>query len=335
MQVRIGLLGCGRIGRMHADLLRARVPGAELAAVYDVVADAAAQVGQELGVKVAATVDEVLGADVDAVAICTSTETHADLIVAAAAARKHVFCEKPVSLELAEVDRVLDAVSASDTILQVGFNRRFDPSHRAVAGAVGAGRIGRPELVRITSRDPVPPPLDYLRVSGGIFLDMTVHDFDMARYVVGDEVEEVYATGAALTGPAIAEAGDLDTVLIQLRYRSGALGVIDNSRRAVYGYDQRVEVLGSEGLARSDNLRPHSAVVETAGGRLGPPVVHFFLERYVPSYIAEWASFVRAVLDGTEPEVTGSDGRASLVLGLAALRSVAERRPVTVREIGA
>ena len=323
--LRIGVLGVGRIGRMHADLLSRQVPGATVAGVYDANPEAARAADSPAF----DGVDELL-AEVDAVAICSSTETHTDLIVAAARAGKAIFCEKPISLDLAEVDRALAAVHDAGVPFQIGFNRRFDPAHAAVRDAVAGGDVGDPHLVRISSRDPEPPAPAYVRGSGGIFLDMTIHDFDMARFVTGSEVVEVFARGAVRVDPAFADAGDVDTALITLVHESGCLTAIDNSRQAVYGYDQRVEVFGSLGMAASENPYAHSAVVRTAGGTRTAPLPHFFLERYVPSYLREWDAFVRAVRAGEPPAVGPADARAPLVIGLAAWRSLREGGPVEV-----
>jgi myo-inositol 2-dehydrogenase/D-chiro-inositol 1-dehydrogenase len=332
--LRVGVIGVGRIGRMHAELLARRVPGAAVAAVYDAQGEAARDVAERLGVPAADSADELLRADdVDAVAICSSTDTHADLLVAAAAAGKAVFCEKPVSLDLAEVDRALGAVEAAGIPFQIGFNRRFDPAHASVREAVASGAVGAPHLVRISSRDPEPPPLAYVRVSGGIFLDMTIHDFDMARFVTGTEVVEVYARGALRIEPRFGDAGDVDTALITLVHEDGCLTAIDNSRRTSYGYDQRVEVFGAGGMAASENPHAHSGVVRTAAGTHAPGLPPFFLERYTPSYLLEWAAFVAAVQRGETPPVTIADARAPLVIGLAAWRSLRENRPVRVEEI--
>jgi myo-inositol 2-dehydrogenase / D-chiro-inositol 1-dehydrogenase len=332
----IAVIGVGRIGRMHAELLARRVPGAAVAAVHDAHADSAHSVGAELGVPVAGSVEEVLASpDVDAVAICTSTDTHADLIVAAAGAGKAIFCEKPVSLDLPQVERALGAVEAAGVPFQIGFNRRFDPAHASVRAAVAAGRVGEPHLVRITSRDPAPPPMEYVRHSGGIFLDMTIHDFDMARFVTGSEVVEVFARGAVRVDEAFADAGDVDTALLVLVHENGCLTSIDNSRRAVYGYDQRVEVFGSDGMAASENPLEHSGIVRTAEGTGAPTLPYFYLERYTASYLREWEAFVSALADGTPPPVTTSDARAPLVIGLAAWRSLREDRPVRIEEVAA
>ena len=325
--VGVGVIGVGRIGSMHADLLTRQVPGATLAAVHDAVPAAA----RAAAAPAHASAEELLADPaVDAVAICSSTSTHADLIVAAARAGKAIFCEKPISLELEEVDRALAAVEAAGVPFQIGFNRRFDPAHQAVRDAVARGAVGDPQLVRISSRDPAPPPMDYVRDSGGIFLDMTIHDFDMARYVTGSEVAEVFARGAVRIDPAFAEAGDVDTALVTLVHESGCLTAIDNSRQAVYGYDQRVEVFGSLGVATSENPLAHTAVVRTADGASSAVLPYFFLERYVPSYLREWQAFVHAVRTGEPTPVSGADARAPLVIGLAAWRSLTEGRPVAL-----
>ena len=332
--LRVAVIGVGRIGRMHAELLAHRVPGLALASVYDVAPEVAQAVGGELGADVAGTVDELLSADdVEAVAICSSTPTHAPLIEQAARAGKAILCEKPVSLTLAEVDRALAAVTAAGVPFQIGFNRRFDPAHQAVRDAVAAGELGDPHLARISSRDPAPPPLEYSRVSGGLFLDMTVHDFDMARYVTGSEVTEVYATGSARVTPGLGELGDIDTAVVTLTHVNGCLTVIDNSRQAVYGYDQRVEVLGSAGAASSENPLAHTTVVRDVRGSHLAAMPYFFIERYTASYLRQWEAFAAAVRAGVTPPVTGPDARAPLVIGLAALSSLRERRPVAVGEI--
>jgi myo-inositol 2-dehydrogenase/D-chiro-inositol 1-dehydrogenase len=331
----IGVLGTGRIGRMHAELLAARVSGATLAAVFDAAGGTSRETAERLGVPAAASADELFERDeVEAIAICTSTDTHVDAIVSAAAAGKPIFCEKPVAHDLADVDRALQAVSDAGVLFQVGFNRRFDPAHASVRDAVVSGALGDLHLVRISSRDPAPPPLAYARTSGGLFLDMTIHDFDMARFVTGSEVVEVYARGAVRITPELAEFGDIDTAVITLRHEDETLTVIDNSRRAVYGYDQRVEAFGSSGMAASDNPALHTGVVRTAAGSSAATLPHFFLERYVPSYVAQWQAFVGAVRGGLPSPVDGTDGRAPLVIGLAAGCSLRENRPVAVAEIG-
>ncbi len=333
--ISVGVIGVGRIGRMHAELLARRVPDAAVGMVYDVHAPCAADVADELGVPLATSVEEVLASDVDGVAICSSADTHVDLMVAAAEAGKAVFCEKPVSLFLDELERGLDAIEAHGVPFQVGFNRRFDPAHASVAEAVAAGRIGEPHLVRISSRDPEPPSLEYVRTSGGLFLDMTIHDFDMARFVTGSEVVEVFARGGVRVAPEFAQAGDIDTALVTLVHASGCLTAIDNCRATAYGFDQRVEAFGSQGMAASENPPAHSGVLTTAGGARRPPLPHFFLERYLPSYEREWQAFVGALQTGTAPPVGAEDARAPLVIGLAALRSLREGRAVRLEEVTA
>jgi myo-inositol 2-dehydrogenase/D-chiro-inositol 1-dehydrogenase len=331
--VRIGVIGVGRIGRMHADLLSRQVPGAAVTAVQDAHEETARDIADGLGTAAFASAADVLASDVDAVAICTPTDAHADLIVEAARAGKAVFCEKPVSLDLAQVDRALAAVEEAGVPFQIGFNRRFDPAHAAVAQAVADGTVGEPQIARISSRDPAPPPLEYVRTSGGIFLDMTIHDFDMARFVTGSEVVEVFARGAVRVDPAIETVGDVDTAIVTLVHANGCLTIIDNSRQAVYGYDQRVEVFGSTGMAASENPLAHSAIVRTETGMRAATLPYFFLERYIPSYLRQWEAFVTAVVTGSTPPVTGVDARAPLVIGLAAWRSLREGRPVRIDEL--
>jgi myo-inositol 2-dehydrogenase/D-chiro-inositol 1-dehydrogenase len=333
--LRIAVLGVGRIGRMHAELIARQVLGVSLAAVSDAVPELAAELGASLGAPALALDSVLTDPDVDAVAICSSTDTHVDLIAAAAQAGKAIFCEKPISLDLHRVDQGLAAVAAAGVPLMVGFNRRFDPAHQSVHDAVAGGQVGDPQLVRITSRDPAPPPLAYVKVSGGIFLDMTIHDFDMARYVTGSDIVEVFAQGALRIEPAYADADDVDTAVVTLQHENGCLTVIDNSRQAVYGFDQRVEVFGSKGMAASENPIAYPSIIRTADGTRQPPLPYFFLDRYIPSYIREWQAFVGAVKLGETPPVTGADGRAPLVVGLAAGRSLREHRPVTVSEIEA
>lgn len=334
MTLKIGVLGVGRIGKMHAELVARQVPGATLAMVQDINAEAAAAVGGELDVPHTTDVDELVGsADVDAVAICSSTDTHVPLLIAAARAGKAIFCEKPISLDLGKVDEALAVVQASGVPIQVGFNRRFDPAHASVRAAVVDGSVGDLHIVRITSRDPAPPPIAYIKVSGGLFLDMMIHDFDMARFVTGSEVVDVYAQAAVRVDPAIGEAGDVDTAVVMLRHEDGCITAIDNSRQAVYGYDQRVEAFGSGGMAASENPLSHTGMRRSATGSVGSTIPYFFLDRYIPSYIEEWKAFVGYVGSGGPSPVTANDGRAPLVIGLAAWKSYREGRIVRCDEI--
>ncbi|RME86054.1 MAG: inositol 2-dehydrogenase [Caldilineae bacterium] len=334
-KLNIGLIGAGRIGRLHGEHLAYRIPEVNLLAVSDIIFEAAERLAADFDVPNAYQDYRRILDDpaIDAVVICSSTDTHAQMIRESAEAGKHIFCEKPIHLDLAEIDKALAAVEEAGVKLQVGFNRRFDPSFKRARDLVASGKIGDPHVVRITSRDPEPPPLSYIKVSGGIFLDQTIHDFDMARYLIGDEVERIFATGAVLVDPAIGEAGDIDTTLITLWYRCGALGSIDNSRRAVYGYDQRVEVFGSEGVVIVSNNKPDTAELSDASGVHSSLPLFFFVERYSESYLAEMRAFVRAVLEDTPPPVTGVDGRIPVVMGYAAQRSLAEQRPVALDEI--
>jgi myo-inositol 2-dehydrogenase/D-chiro-inositol 1-dehydrogenase len=268
------------------------------------------------------------------VAICTSTDTHVDLVVRAAEAGKAIFCEKPVSLDLTQVDRALGAVEAAGVPFMIGFNRRFDPGHKSVRDCVADGAVGDLHVLRITSRDPAPPPPEYVAVSGGIFLDMIIHDFDMARYVVGSEVVEVYARGAVRVDPRIGEAGDIDTAVTILTHADGTLTTIDNSREAVYGFDQRVEAFGSGGMAMSDNPARHAGWNVTRDVRTSQPLPWFFLDRYLPSYREEWAAFRDYLVEGGASPAGVKDARACTAVALAAGLSWREGRPVRVDEVG-
>ncbi|MFV1858510.1 MAG: inositol 2-dehydrogenase [Anaerolineales bacterium] len=335
MTLNIGLIGAGRIGRLHAENLANRIPNARLAAVADIDLEAAESLAADLNVETAVEHYAQLleHADLQAVAICSATDTHAQIITEAAVAGKHIFCEKPLDFELSRIDDALEAVEAAGVKLQVGFNRRFDPNFRKVREMATEGKIGEPQILRITSRDPEPPPLEYVKASGGIFLDMTIHDFDMARYITGSEVEEIYVIGAVMIDPKIGEVGDLDTAIITLRFENGVIGTIDNSRKAVYGYDQRVELFGSEGMISTENETPDRHSYSNADGVQKPLPLYFFLERYTESYLREMRSFVDSVQNDTLPEVTGADGRAPVVIGLAARKSYEENRPVAIKEI--
>ncbi len=335
MTTRIGIIGAGRIGKLHAENIVRRMPEAKAVAIADVVIEAARETAERLGIpKATADYHELLNdPNIDAVAICSATDTHARIIVEAAKAGKHIFCEKPIDHDLRKIDEALDAVRTAGVKLQVGFNRRFDANFMAVREAISAGKVGQPHLLRITSRDPAPPPVSYIKVSGGIFLDMTIHDFDMARFLIDSPVEEVFAAGSVLVDPAIGEAGDVDTAVVTLRFASGAIGVIDNSRKAVYGYDQRVEVFGSEGAISADNNTAYRANLSDKNGVHSPAPLYFFLERYNEAYITEVRAFISAIENKTETPVTGDDGRAPVVIGLAALKSLRENRPVKLSEI--
>jgi len=334
-KVKVGVIGAGRIGKLHAENLSYRIPEAQVVAIADIFEEAAQKCAQACGIPNAYADPRRIIEDknIETVIICSSTDTHSQFIEEAAAAGKHIFCEKPIDFSLERIDQALAAVDKAGVKLQIGFNRRFDPSFKKVREMVASGQIGTPHILRISSRDPQPPPISYVKVSGGIFLDMTIHDFDMARYLMGDEIEEVYAAGGVMVDPAIGEAGDIDTAVITLRYRNGAIGTIDNSRQAVYGYDQRVEVFGSKGCALAYNNKPDTTELSTASGVTTSLPLFFFVERYTEAYIAEMKAFIAAINENKTPPVTGRDGRIPVVIGYAANKSYKEHRPVRLSEI--
>jgi myo-inositol 2-dehydrogenase / D-chiro-inositol 1-dehydrogenase len=334
--ITLGLIGAGRIGRLHAEHLTRRLEGARLLRITDVNEAAARDCATRLGVPESGSDYRSILADpgIQAVVICSPTDTHAEIIQAAAAAGKHIFCEKPIDVDLARIDRTLAAVDRAGVILQIGFNRRFDPNFRRVRRAVANGELGTPHQVRITSRDPGPPPLEYIAKSGGIFMDMTIHDFDMAHFLVGEEIEEVYATGSARVDPAIGKAGDLDTAVVLLKFKNGVVAVIENCRQAVYGYDQRVEVFGSGGSIVVDNNYPNTALVQGKSTIYRDLPLNFFMQRYTESYLSEMTDFLDAVREKRPSPVSGAEARVPVVIAHAARRSVAENRPVRLSEIG-
>ncbi|MGN1443493.1 MAG: inositol 2-dehydrogenase, partial [Acutalibacteraceae bacterium] len=277
--------------------------------------------------------DMLADPEIDAVLVCSSTDTHADISIEAAKAGKHVFCEKPVDLTPEKVQAVIDTVKEAGVKLQVGFNRRFDHNFAHIKELINEGKIGNLELVKITSRDPEPPSAEYAAVSGGIFLDMTIHDFDMACFIAGSEVEEIYVNAACLVDPAIGEAGDVDTAIINLKFKNGALGVIDNSRRAAYGYDQRVEAFGSLGAAVAANDTPTNVTLMNADAVMTDKPLYFFLERYMQSFRDEMIQFVDAVQNDKPTPTSGTDGLNAILIALAAKKSVKEGRPVKISEI--
>ena len=322
--VNIGIIGAGRIGRIHGRNLKFQVPGAKIIAIADVIIESAKKLADELEIPVCEEDYRRLlrKDDIQAVIICSSTDTHAQIIIEAAEAGKHIFCEKPIALEMDKIDRALAAVDKGGVKLQVGFNRRFDPSFKKAKELVEAGKIGTPHLLRISSRDPQPPPLDYIRVSGGLFLDMMIHDFDMARYLLKEEVTEMMATGHCLIDSSIGQCGDIDTAVVLLKFQSGALGTIDNSRQAAYGYDQRIEVFGSEGSVVVENKTPTEVTLHSAESIQSDKPLHFFLERYQEAYLAEMDHFITCILEDKKPCVGGLDGKISVAMGYAALESL-------------
>ena len=332
MTLNFAILGAGRIGQVHARAV-AGTPGARLVAIADPVPAAAQSVQAAYGCDIRSIDAIEASADVDAVVICTPTDTHADLIERFCKAGQAVFCEKPVDLSLARVAACLKVVESTKGTLMVGFNRRFDPDFMAVKAAIDAGRVGKVEMVTITSRDPGAPPAEYITRSGGIFRDMTIHDFDMARWLLGEEVESVYASASVLTDPQIGELGDFDSANVILRTASGKQAVITNTRRATYGYDQRIEVLGSKGMAAAENHGENRVMIADAQGFHAAPLLNFFMTRYIAAYANEVAAFIEAVTGGAPTPTTGHDGLMALALAEAALKSVAEGRAVKLAEV--
>ncbi len=322
--------GAGRIGQIHAANVAAHTE-AELRYIVDVSEEAANAIAGRYGANIADAGQALDDETVDAVIVASSTDTHADLVTAAARAGKAIFCEKPIDLALARVDACLAEVEAAGVMMQIGFNRRFDPSFAALHAELRDGRIGAVELVAITSRDPAPPPIDYVKVSGGLFRDMMIHDFDMARWLMGEDPTEVFAAASCLVDDAIGRAGDVDTAAVVLSFASGALCQISNSRRAVYGYDQRIEVLGAKGMLQAGNRTPTSVEISTEEGIVSDKPLYFFLERYAESYKAELDHFIACVKGEATPLSGPADGRKALVLAEAARTSLADGAPVPVR----
>jgi myo-inositol 2-dehydrogenase/D-chiro-inositol 1-dehydrogenase len=333
-KIRVGVIGTGRIGKLHIEHLAQDIPEADLVALCSLDRPSMDSFAKQFNV--AQTTEDytelLADPEIDAVLVTSATNTHVEISQAAAKAGKHIFCEKPIALDLKQIDDTLAIVEKAGVKFQVGFHRRFDTSFMRVREAVASGEIGDPHIIRITSRDPAPPPIEYIKVSGGIFLDMTIHDFDMVRYLTGDEVVEIYAKGGVRVDPEIGAAGDIDTAVITLQFQNGVIATIDNSREAIYGYDQRVEVFGSKGMVTVAN--PLTDTVTFSGSQATraalPP--YFFLERYKAAYLSELQAFSACIQEGTPPPVTGEDGRAPVVMGLAALKSLRENRPVLLSE---
>lgn len=332
-QLTVGIIGAGRIGKLHVDNLR-KIPQIHIKSVSDVVINHLKAWAKEKQIEVLTNDYHELLADpeIQAVFICSPTNTHATIIKEAALAGKDIFCEKPVSLSVEETEEALAVVEKSGVKLQIGFNRRYDLNFRKIQIIVKEGRIGQPHILRITSRDPEPPGVDYVKASGGLFMDMMIHDFDMARYITGSEVVEVSAAGAVLVDPEIGEAGDVDTAIVTLKFANGALGVIDNSRQAVYGYDQRLEIFGDKGAAQADNNRATNVEVSSAEFVTKDKPLHFFLERYRQAYIDEVLEFASAILENTEITCTGFDGLQAQRIAKAALESLEKGVPVKLNQ---
>jgi len=333
--LKLGIIGAGRIGKVHATSISQRIEQAELIAIADPDIEEAKQLGEKLGIPMVLEnpLELLQHADIDAVIICSPTDTHTNYIKLAASKKKHIFCEKPIDLDLHKIKNVLDIVQSAGIRMMVGFNRRFDPNFAKIEALVSEGKIGDPQILKITSRDPGPPPPHYIKSSGGLFLDMAIHDFDMARFIVHDEVVEVYSKGAVLIDDEIGKLGDIDTAITTLQFKNGAMGVIDNTRKAVYGYDQRLEIFGSKGMAKIDNNLPENHELFDGQGSHKSLPLNFFMDRYTESYYLEMLEFITAILKDEPLSVSGNDGLMSVAIGLAAKRSVAEKRPVRIEEI--
>ena len=334
--ISLGIIGAGRIGKVHAQSIMNHITSVRLKTIADPFMNEETEASlRVLGVS-DCTKDykKILNdPEIDAVLICSSTNTHADISLEAIAAGKHVFCEKPVSQDIAKIRQVMEKLKGTKLKYQVGFNRRFDHNFEAVRAAVANGDVGNVHIVRITSRDPAPPPPEYAAVSGGMFLDMTIHDFDLVRYLTASDVVEVFANGAVLVDPLIGEAGDIDTAIISLKMANGALAVIDNSRKAVYGYDQRAEVFGSKGQASVSNDTNSSLILSSETGIHAEKPLYFFLERYMASFTKEVRMFVQAIEQDSPVPVDINDGLQPVLIAAAALRSLKEHRPVLLSEI--
>jgi myo-inositol 2-dehydrogenase / D-chiro-inositol 1-dehydrogenase len=330
-RIRVGLIGAGRIGRRHAQTLAGLIPQAELALIADASSDAAREVAESLRIENWTTDPYAVFGDetIKAIVISSSTDTHSPFIIAAARAGKDVFCEKPIALDLESTDAALDAVENSGVRLQIGFQRRFDKGFRRAKQMIEEGAIGKVEAIRDTMRDPSPAPRDYIATCGGLYRDMVIHNFDNVRWLAGSEVDEMFAMGAVLVDPMFEEFSDIDTSVVSLRFESGALGTIDNSRRAGFGYDVRTEVFGSEGAIFIGYSRDTPILHLTQDG-VKSDHVHWFLERFDQAYIDELKDFVQAIVDNRPPAVNGADGRAAMALAYAAEASRREQRPFKV-----
>ena len=330
--LKVGLLGAGRIGQVHAAVIAAH-EGSKLAAISDVYAPAAEELAAKYHAQMRSS-DEIIADDtINVILIATSTDTHSGLIEAATQAGKAVMCEKPVDLSLERARACLEVVSATGRPVMIGFNRRFDPSFAAIRDSLAAGQIGKAELLSVTSFDPAPPPVEYIKVSGGMFRDMMIHDFDMTNFIMGETPVSISASGACLVDPEIGRAGDIDTAVVTLSYADGKLAVIKNSRRAAYGYDQRLELLGADGLLQAQNMLENSVVKSTSQGVISAKPTYFFIERYMPAYKAEWAAFVAAVQEGDDMPVSLQDGVQALAMAEAAQRSFDSSRPVRLADV--
>ena len=328
--ITFGIIGAGRIGKLHADNLLSHVKGAKLKTVTDPYLDESWAASRKIPVTGKDHRIMLDDPEIDAILIGSPSPEHAAQMIECAEAGKHIFCEKPIALDPDIIRNALAVVEKSGVKLQVGFNRRFDPNFSAVQDKIASGALGEPHIIRITSRDPAPPPVEYVTSSGGLFMDMTIHDFDMACFLCGSEVTEVHAFGAVLVDPEIGKAGDIDTAVISLKFANGALGIIENSRKAVYGYDQRVEVFGAKGTAMADNNTPTSMIVLNESGTIRDKPLYFFLERYKIAFVTEMLDFVNAVRNDEATKVSGKDGLVPVLIALAAQESLKTGKPVQV-----
>ncbi len=332
----VGVIGAGRIGKIHVENLLRNVPDVKLKIVADIKEDdQLKQWAEGMGVaKFTTDTSEVFtDPEINVVVIASSTDTHAKFIQEAALAKKDIFCEKPIDTDVKRIKETLGIVKKAGVKLMVGFNRRFDHNFKRVHDAVASGQIGTPQIIKISSRDPSPPPIEYIKVSGGLFIDMTIHDWDMARFQAGSEVEEVYASGGVLIDPEIGKAGDIDTAVAILKFKNDALGIIDNSRQAVYGYDQRVEVFGSKGCAIADNDTPNTVRIYTVENISTDKIPFFFLERYMESYANELRYFFDCLQNNKDPSPNGDDGLQDVLVAMAAQKSFEENRPIKITEV--
>ncbi len=334
--MKVALLGIGRIGRVHLKNISTSVPAMDIKIVADPFLTAEGEeYCNQYGVEIVTKDVETVFSDpeIEAVLVCSATNTHADMVLKACEAKKNIFCEKPIDHDVARVRMVLDAVEKAGVKLQIGFNRRFDHNHHAVYEAIQAGKIGTPHILRISSRDPAPPTIEYVRASGGIYYDMMIHDFDMIRYLAGCEATEVYAKGAVLVDPAIGNEGDVDTTIVTLTFENGSIGVIDNSRQAVYGYDQRIEVFGSGGSVQDANDLPNTVSISNADSTSCATCYKIMWDRYTQAFVDEMKSFADAIENNTTPLVTGMDGLYPVLMAAAAKKSCEEGRPVKISEV--
>lgn len=330
-KLNIGIIGAGKIGKLHAENI-VNFPNVKLKAISDLFVDQIKEWAENLGIEqiVSDYKDVINHPEVDAILVCSPTNTHAEIIIAAVRNGKHVFCEKPISFSTEETKQVLEEVEKAGVKFQVGFNRRFDRNFSRISESVKNGDIGQAHIIKITSRDPEPPPVEYIKGSGGLFFDMAIHDFDMARYLANSEVVEVFAAGANLGDPEIGKVGDIDTAVTTLKFENGAIGIIDNSRKSVYGYDQRVEVFGEKGSLTCENDRPTTVEFSNHEGSHKEPLKHFFLDRYADTYVIEVNAFIDSILNDKSILCDGHDGYQAELIAKAARKSYLDGKPVSV-----